>query len=84
MWDGRLGHWVNGLQFQKGLKLFVRGPKSFFFFLEINLLREKRNLGQGGRAPTCVCPWPYETNRKTKQNTINNNSAIQKPNGKKP
>ena len=51
MWDGRLGHWVNGLQFQKGLKLFVRGPKSFFFFWKLTYLEKKEIWARGAGPP---------------------------------
>ena len=59
--------WLGGLMVYnfKGAQAFCKGAQ-VLFFKKINLLKKKKNLGERDRDPTCVCPWPCETNRKTK------------------
>ena len=76
--------WLGGLMVYnfKGAQAFCKGAQ-VLFFKKINLLK-KKIWARRTRTPLVFVPDPAKLIGKQKQNKINNNSTIQKPNGKKP
>ena len=67
----------------KGAQAFCKGAQ-VLFFKKNNLLKKKKNWARGTGTPLVFVLDPAKLIGKQKQNKINNNSTIQKPNGKKP